>query len=126
MWEPTFCLYKGALALFLDNEAHGHQPLDSVPDGGPGYIHGLGQLPFGHQFFTGFEFPPVNQFPDLVKDLIGNPFGLYGLDRYGHLFTVSFISILSHAVLTIQSVRSSDFNKISIKSGVISAGDISR
>ena len=61
---------KGSLPLFLIDQPHGHQPLDGIPDGGPTDLHCLGQLPFRQHLFTGFELPPVDQFPDLVKDLV--------------------------------------------------------
>ena len=70
--------HKGALALAVLQQSHGHQLLDGLPHRGPAHPQGLGQLPLRHDLVPGLELAPEDQVPDLFKGLVRDPLGLNG------------------------------------------------
>ena len=77
--------HKGALALAVLQEAHGHQLLDGLPHRGAAHPQGLGQFPLRHDLLPGLELPPEDQVPDLFIGLVRNPLHLDGLEQRRHV-----------------------------------------
>ena len=75
---------KGSLTLPLVQQTHDHQLVDGISHRGAADAKSLGQFPLGEDFFSGFEFTAENQFPQLVKHLVGYALGFDGLEFVGH------------------------------------------
>ena len=76
--------HKGALALPVLQQSHGHQFLDGLPHRGPAHPQGLGQLPLRHDLVSGLQLAPEDQVPDLLKGLVRDPPGLNGFQLNDH------------------------------------------
>ena len=71
--------HKGALTLFLLQDAHDHHFIQGFTHSGAADPEGGGKFAFRHEALTRLDATTGDQFAQLLKDLVGYPPGLDGV-----------------------------------------------